>query len=446
MKFLKNKMQRRDFLRTIAKAGMTIPFTSQFLLAPNVFAQTGGAKRFIMVYYPNGCVRDKWHSYNTGGVGAGSLSTSPLEPLSQHANRLLPIKNLTYAGHGGSSGHPEACRGVFSGGQEYNTTFDVALGERLGGTLVNNMHVGVWSSKAKGSEYMPFTDKNRNKIDVPDNPQQIYDNLLSDVVGNAGGGGGDVDPVDARRKRVLEALHENLDILQSYQLNVKQEDKLLSHEESLNFYQSVLNSTIDVGDGTGFSRPALGMTGVDADAEDIAKAQMRNIAMAFQANITNTASFQFMGAQDESLLINFPSIRPYMGSYGSGDRLFYNEVRSHVSSHNESDLFDAMSRWYNIMVAYLMDELSNRDDTAYGGKLIDNTLILVMSEVGGGNHQQENPGIYLAGGAGGGINGGNAIDANGAGMSNLYLDISRAFNTGWGSYGNSFGGVNGVLS
>lgn len=441
MKLLRDKMRRREFIRNIAKAGLTTAFTSQFLLSKNVFAQTAGAKRFVLVYYPNGCVRDSWHSYNTGVLGSTSLSTSPLEPLSAYSNYMLPIKNLTLVGHGGNSGHPESCRAVFSGGHDYQTSFDVVLGEQNPGALINNMHVGCWSSRAISSEHMPFTDKNGTKIDVPDDPQMIYDNLLADVVNNDQNN----DPDAVRRRRVLESLHENLDVLQSHPLTVKQQDKLMSHEEALNFYQNVLAGGIDIGDGTGFSRPNIGMTGVDADAEDIAKAQMRNIAMAFQANITNTASFQFMGAQDESLLINFPSIRPYMGVYGSEPELYYNEVRSHVSSHNESSLFNAQTRWYNVMVAYLLDQLSSRDDLAYGGKLIDNTLILVMSEVGGGNHQQESPGTYVVGGAGGAINNGTAIDAGNAGMSNLFLDIANAFGLNWSSYGNSFGGVGGFL-
>lgn len=441
MNVLKNKMQRRDFLRSIAKLGLTTAFTSQFMLSANVFAQTAGAKRFVMVYYPNGCVRDKWHSFNAGALGSNSFATSPLQHLNTHLTKLVPIKNLTYKGHGGSSGHPEACRGVFSGGQEYAPTFDVAIGEALGGRLTKNMHVGVWSSKAIGTEYMPFTDKNGNKIQVSDNPQQVYDALLSDIVGSSSG---TPDPDAERRKKVLEALHENLDLLQANVLNVRQQGKLLTHEEALNYYQNTLSGTLDIG-GTGFARPAIGMTGIDDDADAIAKAQMRNIAMAFQADITRTASFQFMGAQDESLKINFTSIRPYMGDYGSGEKLNYNETRSHVSSHNESALFDAQTRWYNIMVSYLMDELAARPDVAYGGTLLDNTLILVMSEVGGGNHQQENPGIYVAGGAGNAIRSGTAIDANNAGMSNLYLDIAKAFGLNWTRYGNSSGGVTGFL-
>lgn len=441
MKILNKKMQRRDFLRNIAKAGLTISFASQFMFVKNAFAAAGGAKRFVFVYYPNGCVRDKWHNYPTGALNGGSLTNTPLEPLTPYVDKLVAFKNLSYNGHGGSSGHPEACNGVFSGGTSHGTTFDVALGEQLGGTFSNNLHTGLWTSQGKGAEYMPFTDKNGNKIFPNDNPQTVFDNTLADLVNNSDG---DSDET-ILRKRVLESLHDNLDLLQANSLNIKQTAKLDSHESALNYYQSVLNGNIDLGNGSGYVRPTVGMSGINDEAEEACKAQFNNIAMAFQAGITRTASFQFMTAQDESLKINFPSIRPYMGDFGSGDKLQYNETRSHVSSHNESSLFDSQTRWYNMMVAHLLEQLSARDDLAYGGKLIDNTMVLVMSEVGGGNHQQENPGVYAIGGAGGAMNGGIGIDCGGAGMSNVYLDISKAFGLNWANYGNSFGSINGFL-
>lgn len=80
-----------------------------------------------------------------------------------------------------------------------------------------------------------------------------------------------------------------------------------------------------------------------------------------------------------------------------------------------------------------MDELATCADVTYGGTLLDSTLILVMSEVGDGKHQQENSDIYVAGGAGNSISIGNAIDANNAGVFNLYLGISKAFELSWGN-------------
>lgn len=441
MNVLKNKMQRRDFLRTIAKLGLTTAFTSQFMLSANVFAQTRTAKRFVMVYYPNGCVQRHWHSYNTGAISANTFSASPMQQFKNHLDKVIAIKNITLNGHGANAEHKEACRGVFSGGQLNAPTFDIAMGEALQGRLINNMHVGLWTSKAMSELHMPFTNKNGSKIQPSDNPQQVYDNILADVVGERV----ENDPNASRRKKVLEALHENLDILQSYSLNVKQQGKLLSHEEALNFYQSTLASNIDLGDGTGFSRPTIGMTGVDTDAENIAKAQMRNIAMAFQADITRVGTFQFLSAEDQSLKINFPSIRPFMGDYATEPKVTWNQTKSHPASHEEIDPLNAHTHWYNMMVAYLMDELAARPDAAYGGTLLDNTLIMAVSEMGGGNHQIDNAGIYVAGGAGGAISTGMAIDPGQTGLSNLYLDIAKAFGLNWNRYGNSYGGVSGFL-
>lgn len=442
MNVLKNKMQRRDFLRTIAKMGLTTAFTSQFMLSSEVFAQTRTAKRFVMVYYPNGCVQRHWHSYNTGVIGANTFSTSPLQQFKNHLNKVVAIKNITLKGHGANAEHKQACRGVFSGGQMDAQTFDVTMGETLKGRVFNNLHVGLWTSTAMSIEHLPFTNKNGTKIIPSDNPQQLYDTLLADLVGDTDSN----DPEIIRRKKVLESLHENLDILQAYPLNVKQQDKLLSHEEALNFYQTSLNSNIDLGNGgSGFSRPTIGMTGVESDGEAIAKAQMRNLAIAFHVDATRVGSFQFMSAEDQSIKINFPSIRPYMGDYKTEPKVTWNQTKSHPASHEELDTLNAQTHWYNMMVAYLMDELAARPDVAFGGTLLDNTLILAVSEMGGGNHQVDNAGVYVAGGAGGAIRTGMALDPGEMGLSNLYLDIAKAFGLNWGRYGNSYGSVPGFL-
>ncbi|WP_086931530.1 DUF1552 domain-containing protein [Agarilytica rhodophyticola] len=437
MNILKNKIQRRDFLRNLARAGMTVAFTSQWV-APKAFAQSNQAKRFVMVYYPNGVARgdDKWHQFNIGALGSNSFANSPLSQLSDHADKIVAFKNLTFAGVGGSSGHPEACRALFAGGNT-GTTFDVALGESIGGRLRNNIHLGVWSSRAASTEHMPFSDKNGRKILVPDDPQTFFNVNLSSFQSS-----GSVDPEDEMRQRILASLHENLDILQEQQLNITQSGKLLSHEEALNFYQTILNSS---GAIDGIVSPGIGMTGINEEAHALAEAQMRNIAMCFQADITNVASLQFMGAQDDSLKINFPSIRPYMGDFGSGPKLEYNETKSHVASHDEKPTFTAQAHWYCQQVNYLVEQLSARADNTYGGTLMDNTAILVMSEMGGGNHQQENPGVFVVAGTNTGINIGQGIDAGNKTVASLFWDISNAFGRGWPNYGKSNGGIPGFL-
>ncbi|SMF58157.1 DUF1552 domain-containing protein [Pseudobacteriovorax antillogorgiicola] len=437
MKALQLKSKRRDFIRNMIKSGSFLACVdalgwSSLLAAPSL-------KRFVMIYYPNGCVRDRWHSYPIGELSPASLSRSPLEPLTNHLDKLTLFKNLSYAGHGGSSSHPEACRGVFSGGVPGHMSFDTSLGMSIPGRLTNNIHLGLWTSLAKGSEYMPFTDESGRSIVPADDPLQVYDQLIGDL-----GGGDQGNPQTASRKRILSALMENLDLMQSIDLPTSQAQKLIAHENSLQYYQKVLEAGF--GDGVELVRPSVSMGGINEEAEDICKAQMKNIATMMQADVSKIFSFQFMAAQDESLKINFPSIRPYMGSFGSGEKLNYNETRSHVSSHNESALFDSQTRWYNMMIAYLVDELTRRIDPVFGGALIDHTLILVMSEVGGGNHQMENPGVLTISGQHSPVARRRAIDCRGAGMSSLFLDIARAFGLSWDNYGNSFGtGIPGYI-
>ncbi len=439
MNLLKLKMQRRSFLKGIASAGLIMPLTSN-LLSTNAFAQTGQARRFVFVYYPNGVNRGDtgWHQFNIGQLNSASFGTSPLSELSAHFDKVVAFKNLNFTGAGGNSGHPEACESLFAGGQA-GQTFDTFIGRSLTGRLRDNIHLGVWSSRARSKSHMPFSDENGQKIEVPDDPQIFYNNNLA-AFQSDGNPGGDVNAI--LRQRVVETLHENLDVMQAQTLNVTQQGKLLSHEEALDFYQTVLasNASID-----GISSPGISMTGIEEAGHDIALAQTRNIAMAFQADVSSTATLQLMSAQDESLKINYPSIRKYMGDFGSGDRLFYNETRSHVASHDEKPTFTAHAHWYCQIVNNLVNELSQRDDPKWGGKLMDNTVILVMSEMGGGNHQQENTGTFVVAGNNTGVQTGMGIDAGGRTSANLMLQIANTFGLDISRYGNSDGGIPGFL-
>jgi len=439
MKLLTLKMQRRAFLKNIAYAGLTTTFASQ-LMSTQAFAQTAQARRFVFVYYPNGVSRGdaRWHQFNVGPLNRGSFGNSPLSELADNFDKVVAFKNLNFTGAGGNSGHPEACETLFSGGQP-GETFDTYIGGLLTGRFRDNIHLGVWSSRARSKNHMPFSDTNGQKIEVPDDPQIFYNNNLAAFQTNANS---DDNRDVALRQRVVESLHENLDVMQAQALNVRQQGKLLTHEEALNFYQTVLSSNTSI---DGISSPAISMTGEDESGHDIAMAQTRNIAMAFQADVTSTATLQLLSAQDESLRINYPSIRQYMGDFGSGEKLFYNETRSHVASHDEKPTFTAQAHWYCQIVNNLVNELSQRNDPKWGGKIMDHTVIMVMSEMGGGNHQQENSGTYVVAGSNTGIRTGMGVDAGGRTSANLMLEVAKTFGSSLNRYGNSDGGIPGFL-
>lgn len=438
MNLLKLKMQRRSFLKKLAYAGLTTSFAER-LVSTHAFAMTTQARRFVLVYYPNGVSQGDtaWHQFNTGQLNSNSFGSSPLSELSENFDKVVAFKNLDFIGAGGNSGHPEACETLFSGGRP-GQTFDAFMGRSLGGRLRDNIHLGVWSSRARSKNHMPFSDANGQKIEVPDDPQIFYNNNLA-AFQSGGNGADDADVI--MRQRVLESLHENLDLMQAQTLNLKQQGKLLSHEESLDFYQSVLSSNSSV---EGIRSPNISMTGEDSIGHDLALAQTRNIAMAFQADISSTATLQLLSAQDESLKINYPSIRQYMGEFGSGNKLQFNETRSHVASHDEKPTFTAQAHWYCQIVNNLINELSQRDDPKWGGTLMDHTVMLVMSEMGGGNHQQDNTGTFVVAGNNTGVQTGMGIDAGGRTSANLMLEVANKFGLNQSVYGNSNGGIPGL--
>jgi hypothetical protein len=439
MNLLKLKMQRRSFLKNIAYAGLTTTLAGK-LMSTNAFAQTAQARRFVFVYYPNGVSRGdtRWHQFSTGQLNNNSFGTSPLSQLANNYDKIVAFKNLNFTGAGGNSGHPEACETLFSGGHA-GETFDTFIGRSLTGRLRDNVHLGVWSSRARSKNHMPFSDRNGQKIEVPDDPQLFYNNNLAAFQNN---GNSSTNDDVILRQRVVESLHENLDVMQAQTLNIRQQGKLLSHEEALNFYQTVLSSNASI---DGISTPGVSMTGEDEIGNELALAQTRNIAMSFQADVTSTATLQLLSAQDESLRINYPSIRQYMGDFGSGEKLFYNETRSHVASHDEKPTYTAQAHWYCQIVNNLVNELSQRDDPKWGGKLMDNTVIMVMSEMGGGNHQQENTGTFIVAGNNTGVQTGQGIDAAGRTSANLMLEVANTFGLNQTSYGNSNGGIPGFV-
>ncbi len=438
MNILKKKIQRRDFIRNLARAGLIVPFASSFGLMSKAHALPGGARRFVQFFYSNGCEVGKWHSYNTGALNANSFDNNncPLLPLAPHYQNVLAIKNLSLNdGQGAATDHPTPAGNIMSGGQPGATTIEHVIGNHLGGQVSNHLYTGV-----RAGGITVFRDGNGNPISPESNPQTIYDSNFAGL-----SGGGEPDPETVLRSNILESLDENLALLQTNQLGAKENAKLETYENSLAFYRGVLEADIDA---SGFSRPTIG-EGQDnsVDGELEALAQLDNITMAFASDFTRTAAVQFMSPNGDPILQNFPSLNDWLGEYrNGGSRGSWNENRTHAASHlaagggDASHVCNAQTAWYNMMVAELITKLKALPDPTYDGTIFDNTVMMIMSEhCSAGAHGNDNAGIYVVAGDNTGVNTGNAIDASGRGPADLQYQLTQLFGMGWGGFGNSRG-------
>ena len=186
-------------------------------------------------------------------------------------------------------------------------------------------------------------------------------------------------------------------------------------------------------------------------AEALVDAQFENIVAAFKCDLSAVASFQFMAAQDESLYINFDSIKTELdaadgGGFGSNKK-WWNQNLSHSSSHEASGVFAVQNRWYNMMVAKLCEKMDAVADPLGGGSLLDTSTILVFSENGqSANHGMEDVAWYLMGGSNGAFDMGKVLDVRAKGSSDFLWELGRGMGLNWSRFGNSSSGIPGLYS
>lgn len=450
MTILKNKMKRREFLRSLSKAGLILPFASQFGLMKKAFAAPGGAKRYVQFFYPNGHDMNRWHLYPTGSFNQDSFNHAEcaLRPLAAHIDNVLAIKGLGF-GAGGKNqgldgGHEIAPHMVLSGGDYNGRTIESHIARHLN---VNPMYVGV---RCNGG-LSPFRIDDNASVVPEQNPQSFYDNNFKPLEGSATSGPSEQN---LKQRKVLEALEENIDVLQTNALNEKETQKLAIYDDSLAFYRSVLESDINFG---GFKRPSIGV-GLDnrVDPELEAIAQIDNMVMAFASDFTRVAGFQFIQINQNPIFQNFASVNEWMGEYAlNGPKWNHNETQTHSASHSagtegNGHVLNAQTAWYNMMVADFITKLKAIPDPVFDGSLFDNTVMMMMSENGHGNgHGNDNLGIYVIAGDNTNISTGKGIDVGGSrGPADLQYELTNAFEMGWNGYAqsNGAGGIPGMFS
>ena len=434
--------KRRDALKSLIKLGLFLPFASQFTPSRTLAgASNRSLRRLITVYYPNGAQLDQWHPKASGPLRKAQELSFSLDPLKDYGHQLILFRGLSSKGHGGSPSHPEAASRILSGGEMHKESFDVAIGNRLRrGTSLGYIHSGLFTRYNRGKDYLLFRDKNGQSILPEDDPKRLGDQLF---------GSSRETGQRERDMKVLEILQNDLTYLKKHDHNKEVAKKLAIHQSSLDYMESLLNSNALKKTTCGpRQRPAMGSDrrANNIIAEDLTMAQFDNIVDAFKCDLCQVASFQFMSAQDESLYINFDSLRAHLdradgGGFGS-EKKWWNQNTSHASSHEGNEVFRVQNRWYNMMVAKLCEKLDQTADPQGGGTLLDTSVILVFSENGESTiHGMEDLPWYLVGGGAGGLATGQILNLSARGTSDLFLEIGRLMGMPWSRYGASSIGV-----
>jgi hypothetical protein len=431
-------VHRRDVLKGLATL---VPLSMGFGIRP-VLAGTA-PKRAIFFFIPDGCIPSLFHCKGSEFAFELAPMVKALEPVKKDC---IFVSGLTM--YDEPFGHDGYMKVITGNGPQSMDTF---LGERINGsTPISSLFLGVHGTHENGSSYFSFLPGKKPRT-PEDNPIAAFKSVFGSVAGAGGGSGGAA--ATNPRKSILDVSRAELSSL-SARLGAGEKAKLDLHVSALRELEQRITAAsappaAATPGGTcapgsfnreGFQVPENINTypaifNREENFETVGKLQMDLAVQALACDRTRVVSIQW----------SHPVSPTRMEFTGSTQR---HHDASHYGNPDSSTAanFVLLQNYYAGRLRYLIDELRARPDG--DATLLDNTLILLFSEMGDSNlHNHDDMPFILAGRAGGALSTGRFLNYPKEAHSKLLVDIANAMgvpvNT-FGYVGKGEGGLPGL--
>lgn len=409
---------RRAFLKGTAGVSLGLPLMSSLGCRhepPPPAERTGVARqraeyplRFVVVYIPNGNLELPPSMNFTGSI---------LEPLTPFQQKMLVLTGLDLSVHNLPPGEPHQQGMAFLTGRSLNPgnqvggdgslagwgsgiSVDQEIAEAIGATTPKrSLHFGVQSTAYGGTEVRTVISYAGSDQPIANetSPYSMFDLVFAELGEDPAG----LAKLKARRKSVLDSVDGQLAKL-SKKVSAEDRKKL---EQHLTAVRDVEGRLDNVGGSLGGSCQ-LPEIGSPIDLDDpmnypaIGKLQMDLLVMALACDQTRVATLQWSASTNNK---PYPFLQYDDGS-GAGPQPIVGD--EHVMGHQpDSDVHSwgklrVIRRWYMEQLAYL---LARMDEIPEGeGTMLDNTVVLLGSEIAKGNtHSHMDAPFLMAGGAAG---------------------------------------------
>jgi hypothetical protein len=283
-------------------------------------------------------------------------------------------------------------------------------------------------------------------------PARLYADLFAGFM--PGGTGDDALKALRMRKSVLDSALRELSRVGGY-VPAAERPKIDAHAEAIRKIEQQLSDQISTGGmgcagvmGTVPSFPVEGRNaqqnsyyGTPTASEDesathaeIGAWHVRVIRAAFQCDLLRVATFQWAPGQSDVSFGGMDSMNPatiyrhHPLSHRSGNGALF---LGPPPTSNETDrlvyeFLTNVNKWYNQKTAELLVEFKNARD-AFGGNLLDHTIIPYITEIGDGSHQRNRMAAAIFGGRALGMQGGQFQQLTNAPYNNLWATIAQAY-------------------
>jgi hypothetical protein len=380
-------------------------------------AQASGTKRFLVVHVPEGM----WAGAARPSAGAASFGPifSPLDPFKAQISFLdgmdLRSRDNGPGGDGHHRGVPHllTCTEMADASNAGGASVDQKIASVIGGdTTFQSLQFAVRIVYGDTNAALIWAGA-RDRLPAMQNPWEAYGRIFGSETMDD-----EPPPVDLRKSALDHALAE-LNTLRT-KLPASDRERLDSYQTSLRDIERRLANIPAPGSCV---VPMLGQEVDDPRAEsvypDMGKLQMDLIVAALRCDVTRVASLQWGNSNDQCSY-------PWLG---------INKLGHDLAHSNDSANKQKVYYWYSEQFAYLLGQMQAVPEG--NGTLLDNTVILWVSEFSDSNgHRADDLLWLLMGNAGGFFKQGQVLDLKGRSVNDVHATVAQAFGITDATYGN----------
>ena len=428
------RIGRRLFLGGLGAAAGTTLFGSH--LGRLARAEGTAPKRLLIIHKPCGTIPEQ---YDPAG-GERDFTLSPiLEPFAPLRDRMVVLEGLDIRKKVDTPGqdHGNGMVTFMTGGVTITADgFRAVIAERESiDHILKNVPAIVGDTPIPYVQLAADTRSDRDEVftrvltysgrAAPVPPEQRPSTAFARVFGALADGGGmatreALERARLRKQSVLDFSRNSLARL-SARAGAAERERLDAHLEAVRELERRL-------DGSGATLPAactdpsalssmvdaVDPTEVNAQHAEIGRAHLDIVRTAFQCDLTRIATFQWAAGNSH---VNFSGLIDGVENAG------HHNI-THSGSNREHDEGE-IHRWYNEHMASFLVAMRDTPDVD-GSSLLDNTLVVIWSEIRLGRHTFDNVPIQLFGGPGVGLEGGRKLAYGGRSTNDLWVAIANA--------------------
>ena len=394
-------LSRRGFLKKLGGVGLSgamfklSMLTGNMLWARSVFAAEA-PKRVIFVYTAGGAIPDQWLPSGSETDFTLPAMSAPLESVKQHCVFLRGV-NMDGPGHGLTS--------KALGTTDRTMTLDIYMARTLGqASPYSQLQLGTISNG-----YGSTSRYNWNEPAYEDSPFNAFERLF-------GAGAAVTEDLATRQRRSVLDCNLNALTQMRNSLGSFETARLDEHADAIQRIEARLDAASQSTSGDACTTPVFnsagfsGATDSDANFDAIADLQCDIATLALKCDLTRVVSVMLGNHQCDFTV-------PESGV----------DTNYHASIHGRPvEDYIKYRTYFTTKLQYLIQSLANTEDMD-GNSLLDNTILLTVSDMGDArSHAGDDVPYMLAGGGGGVLTTGRNLTLNGVSHNTILDTVAQA--------------------